>query len=209
MTDQATTYKVLILGDSSVGKTSLLLRFIDGKYDDSGIASIGMDLKIKFLKHQDRKIQLEIWDTAGQERFHCITKNYFKGTEGIVILYDITKRETYANVKNWMTSIKETLNMKDIGVVLCGNKCDCDDSERNVSYEDGKKIADHYGVDFLETSSKEDINVNQTFITLIEGMMKAEGKNKDKSPNKKRSASKLEMRNNDDVKEKQKKECGC
>lgn len=208
MTEQSTTYKVLILGDSSVGKTSLLIRFIDGRYDDSGLASIGMDLKIKFLKHKDRKIQLELWDTAGQERFHCITKNYFKGTDGIIILYDITNRTTYLNVKNWMTSIKETLNLKDLGVVLCGNKCDCDDSERNVTYEDGKKIADNYGVDFMETSSKDDINVNQAFISLIEGMMKAEERNKDKST-RKRSSSRLEKKSTEEVKEKHKKECGC
>lgn len=212
MTEQPKSYKVLILGDSSVGKTSLLIRFIDGKFNDSGLlSSVGMDLKIKMVKHQDRNIQLQLWDTAGQERFHSITHNYLRGSNGVVILYDITKKETFLNISNWMKSINEELNIEDIGIVLCGNKCDCEDFDRDVQYEEGKKVADDYGVDFLETSCKEDINVNQTFITLIEGIMKVEERNKEKDSTRQRSSSKLEKRSINEIEEKneRKKKCGC
>ena len=216
MTEQPKSYKVLILGDCSVGKTSLLIRYIDGKYNDSELlSSVGMDLKIKFLKYQDRDIQLELWDTAGQERFHSITNNFLKHSDGVVILYDITNKETFVNIKYWVKSINESLNIKDIEVVLVGNKCDCDDFDRDVTYEEGKEVADKYGVDFFETSCKEDINVNQTFITLIEGMMKVEERKKEIASTRERSSSKLEKRSTNEKedknerKEKQKKECGC
>ena len=138
-----------------------------------------------------------------------------KRSDGVVILYDITNKQTFVNIKYWVKSINESLNIKDIGVVLCGNKCDCDDFDRDVTYEEGKEVADKYGVDFFETSCQEDINVNQTFITLIEGMMKVEERKKEIASTRERSSSKLEKRSTNEKedknerKEKQKKECGC
>ena len=205
MDEKPINFKVLVLGDMSVGKTCFLIRFCDGKFAEGSLATIGIDFRNKYLMHNNKKIELELWDTAGQERFRCITKNYFKGTDGIILIYDLTKRTTFTNVKNWMKSIKDVLNLKDIGVVICGNKCDCDDSERTVSVEEGKKMADHYGVKFYETSSKTDTNINQSFITLIEDMIAAEQASKG---SRKRSSSKIERRRKDDDK-KEKKDCGC
>lgn len=203
MAEEPLTFKVLILGDMAVGKTCLLIRFCDGKYQDGTLASIGIDFRNKYLMHNGHKIGLELWDTAGQERFRCITKNYFKGTDGIILIYDITKNQTFQNVKGWMNNIKESLNLKEVGVVLCGNKCDVDDCDRQVSYEDGQKVAEHYKIKFFEISSKQDINVNETFVALIDQMIEIE--NESNKAGRKRSSSKLEKSD----KKGKKKECSC
>lgn len=202
MDDSAKSFKVLILGDMAVGKTCFLVRFCEGKFEQSMMSTIGIDFRNKYLMHEGQKIELELWDTAGQERFRSITKNYFKGTDGIILLYDITNRTTYSNVKTWMMSIKDMLNIKDLAVVICGNKCDCSEEERAVSKEEGEKIANQYKVKFLETSSKSDINIKETFIELIDTMNRLNlGKNKTRM----RANSKLE-RNKNKV---EKKECNC
>ena len=203
MVEEPLTFKVLILGDMAVGKTCLLIRFCDGKFQEGTLASIGIDFRNKYLMHNGHKIGLELWDTAGQERFRCITKNYFKGTDGIILIYDITKNQSFANVKGWMNNIKESLNLKEVGVVLCGNKCDVDDCDRQVSYEEGQKLADHYKIQFFEISSKQDINVNDTFVALINQMIEIE--NNSNKTSRKRSSSKLEKSN----KKEKKKECSC
>ena len=202
MDDSAKSFKVLILGDMAVGKTCFLVRFCEGKFEQSMMSTIGIDFRNKYLMHEGQKIELELWDTAGQERFRSITKNYFKGTDGIILLYDITNRTTYSNVKTWMMSIEDMLNIKDLAVVICGNKCDCSEEERTVSKEEGEKIANQYKVKFLETSSKSDINIKETFIELIDTMNRLNlGKNKTRM----RANSKLE-RNKNKV---EKKECNC
>ena len=162
-------YKVLILGDSSVGKTCFLLKYTDRVFNEVYMSTIGLDYRLKTLTLKNgKKVKLQIWDTAGQDRFRTITKNYYKGANGIILIYDITSTETYENVENWISQIKEEAS-PNVVIYLVGNKVDMED-KRKVSTEEGQKIADDNNLPFIETSAKSDININETFDNLVEKM---------------------------------------
>ena len=165
MSKKEAKYKILILGDSKVGKSCFLTRYADKTYQEDYLSTIGMDYKIKNYELENGDIiKLYIWDTAGQDRFRSITSNYYKGADGIILIYDITKQETFNNVRNWITSIKEEAPAKVV-LVLVGNKVD-DEKNRAVQQSEGEKIADEYNLPFLECSAKSDINVTETFDVL-------------------------------------------
>ena len=167
MTDEL-VYKVLLLGDSSVGKTCFLLRYCDKSFQEAHLSTIGLDYRLKSMTLQnDKNIKLQIWDTAGQDRFRAITKNYYKGANGIILIYDVTNKQSYENVKNWLTQIKEEANPNVI-IYLAGNKIDVEEEQRVITTEDGQKIADEYKLPFKETSAKNGINVNEIFLELVE-----------------------------------------
>lgn len=155
--------KVLIIGDSGVGKTCLLLRFCDNTFTTSHLATIGIDFKIKHLEVDGKKIKMQIWDTAGQDRFRSITQTYYKGAMGIILTYSATDRESFQNISNWMKQINEQAS-KDVSVVIVGNKSDM--PEKVVLPEEGKALADSYGLKFFETSAKDDLGVNDAFYTI-------------------------------------------
>ena len=162
-------YKVLILGDSSVGKTCFLLKYTDRVFNEVYMSTIGLDYRLKTLTLKNgKKVKLQIWDTAGQDRFRTITKNYYKGANGIILIYDVTSTETYENVENWISQIKEEAS-PNVVIYLVGNKVDMED-KRKVSTEEGQKIADDNNLPFIETSAKSDININETFDNLVEKM---------------------------------------
>ena len=173
-------YKVLLLGDTTVGKTCFLMKYTDKTFQDVHISTIGLDYRLKSMVLKNGKnIKLQIWDTAGQDRFRAITKNYYKGANGIILIYDVTNPKTYDNVKNWVTQIREEAS-PNVVVYLCGNKIDMEE-ERKVKTEEGKKLADEFGLPFYETSAKNDININETFEDLVEGIntnVKNEGNEK-------------------------------
>ena len=159
-------YKILLLGDSSVGKTCFLMRYSDNTFQEIHMSTIGLDYKLKNVQLDDGKIvKIQIWDTAGQDRFRSITKNYYKGAHGIILIYDVTSRKTFENVKNWVSQIKEEVSDKVI-IILVGNKID-DESNRKVSKEEGKKMANDCGLDFFETSAKSGLNIDSTFNELV------------------------------------------
>lgn len=160
-----TTYKVLIIGDTSVGKTALLNRFSDGSFHPSLVSTVGIDNKNKVISLEDEDIKLQIWDTAGQERFRTLTNAYFRGADGALLLYDISKRETYLNVADWMESVHT--HATGIQVVIVGHKCDLED-QRSVSREEGEKLAENYNCQFVEVSAKAGINCTKVFIQLAE-----------------------------------------
>ena len=161
-------YKVLLLGDSTVGKTCFLLRYCDKTFQDAHLSTIGLDYRLKSMTLKNKKnIKLQIWDTAGQDRFRAITKNYYKGANGIILIYDVTNLQTFENVKNWITQIREEAN-KNVVIFLAGNKADLPEESRAVQKEDGQKMAEEYNMPFQETSAKEGINVNETFQELVE-----------------------------------------
>ena len=161
-------YKVLLLGDSTVGKTCFLLRYCDKTFQEAHLSTIGLDYRLKNMTlASGKKIKLQIWDTAGQDRFRAITKNYYKGANGIIIIYDVTNPQTYENVKIWITQIREEANPNVI-IYLAGNKIDVDEEEKLVKTEDGQKIANEFNLPFFETSAKEGINVNEAFESLVE-----------------------------------------
>lgn len=154
-------FKLLLIGDSGVGKSCLLLRFADDTYTESYISTIGVDFKIRTIDLDGKTVKLQIWDTAGQERFRTITSSYYRGAHGIIIVYDVTDRESFNNVKNWMVEI-DKYAMEGVSKLLVGNKCDLS-AKRAVSYEEGKEFADSCNIRFVETSAKNAHNVEQAF----------------------------------------------
>lgn len=157
-------FKLLLIGDSGVGKTCLLFRFSEDAFNSTFISTIGIDFKIRTIELDGKKIKLQIWDTAGQERFRTITTAYYRGAMGIMLVYDITNEKSFDNIRNWIRNIEEHAS-KDVEKMILGNKCDMND-RRNVSKERGESLAIEHGIKFMETSAKASINVDEAFFTL-------------------------------------------
>ncbi|VDM61080.1 unnamed protein product [Angiostrongylus costaricensis] len=157
-------FKLLLIGDSGVGKSCLLLRFADDTYTESYISTIGVDFKIRTIELDGKTIKLQIWDTAGQERFRTITSSYYRGAHGIIVVYDITDQESFNNVKQWLQEI-DRYACENVNKLLVGNKCDLT-AKRAVEIQAAKEYADQLGIPFLETSAKSSTNVEQAFLTM-------------------------------------------
>ena len=157
--------KLLIIGDSCVGKSCLLLRFTDGNFTPSFISTIGIDFRVRTIPIGDVKIKAQIWDTAGQERFRTITTAYYRGAQGILLVYDVTNKTTFNNVVNWIRQLKSHAS-ENVTIILVGNKCDLTDN-REVTYNEGKEKADSYNCKFFETSAKTGFSVEDTFMELM------------------------------------------
>jgi Ras-related protein Rab-1A len=157
-------FKLLLIGDSGVGKSCLLLRFADDTYTESYISTIGVDFKIRTIDLDGKTIKLQIWDTAGQERFRTITSSYYRGAHGIIVTYDITDRDSFENVRQWLQEI-ERYACPNVNKLLVGNKSDLE-AKRAVEYAEAKAFADEQGIQFLETSAKSATNVEKAFVTM-------------------------------------------
>ena len=169
-----TVYKVLLLGDTTVGKTCFLMKYTDKTFQDIHMATIGLDYRLKTMKLKSGKdIKLQIWDTAGQDRFRAITKNYYKGSHGIILIYDVTSLKTFENVKSWVSQIHEEISDKVV-IYLVANKIDMDDL-RKVTKEEGKKLAEELDVPFVETSAKTGENIDYIFSDISERIDKVFG----------------------------------
>nr|AAB28535.1 ras-related GTP binding protein possessing GTPase activity [Oryza sativa] len=176
-------FKLLLIGDSGVGKSCLLLRFADDSYLESYISTIGVDFKIRTVEQDGKTIKLQIWDTAGQERFRTITSSYYRGAHGIIVVYDVTDQESFNNVKQWLNEIDRYAS-ENVNKLLVGNKCDLAEN-RVVSYEAGKALADEIGIPFLETSAKDATNVEKAFMTMageIKNRMASQGRTNASKP---------------------------
>jgi len=156
--------KLLLIGDSGVGKSCLLLRFSDDSFTTSFITTIGIDFKIKTVEVDGKKIKLQIWDTAGQERFRTITTAYYRGAMGILLIYDVTDDNSFQNIRGWMRNIQQHAS-EGTNQILIGNKADMKD-HRVISPEAGKALADEYGMAFYETSAKQNVNVAEAFYSI-------------------------------------------
>ena len=162
--------KIITLGDSMVGKTSLILRYLENTFSSNYLSTIGFDIKKKFIKFENGdKIKLIIHDTAGQERFKSLSANYIKKTNGILIIYDITNKQSFINVENWIKCAKEEIT-KEIPIYLVGNKSDLEE-ERMIKTEDGDNIAIQYGLKFYETSCQNGNNVEKCFTDLAKDVI--------------------------------------
>lgn len=161
--------KAILVGNSAVGKTCINLRYTDDKFSPSFITTIGIDFKIKNVNVDGKNIRLQIWDTAGQERFVAITKQYLRGGHVILLVYDITDRESFENVENWINTIYDKAD-SDVCILLVGNKIDME-KKRVVMYEEGEKLAKKFKVPFFECSAKTGENINKIFDVAIEKYM--------------------------------------
>ena len=157
--------KLVIVGDSACGKSSLLLRFADDSFDSRHISTIGVDFKIRTImnKEDNRRLKLQLWDTAGQERFRTITQAYYRGAHGVMVVYDTTRAGSFENVKRWMIDVEQYA--PGVPIVLVGNKVDLVE-ERQVDTEVGKEYASFLGAGFIETSAKTDDNVEECFLEM-------------------------------------------
>lgn len=165
MSDYDQLFKLIIIGDSGVGKSCLLMRFGDDSYTDSYISTIGVDFKIKTVEVAGRTCKLQLWDTAGQDRFRTIVASYYRGCHGVVLVYDITDRESFEHVETWHQE-SQRLAPRQVFYLLVGTKSDR--TEREVSEEEGQQLADRLGVLFSEVSAKTGRGVDAAFLGLVE-----------------------------------------
>ena len=157
-------FKLLLIGDSGVGKTCILFRFSDDAFTSTFISTIGIDFKLKTIELNGKIVKLQIWDTAGQERFHTITTSYYRGALGVMMVYDITDKKSFDDITNWLRAIQEHAN-PNVEKMIIGNKCDMED-RRVIPKEKGEAVAKENDSLFLETSAKGNINIEEAFIQL-------------------------------------------
>ncbi|KAF9132193.1 GTP-binding protein [Mortierella sp. 14UC] len=162
--------KLLLIGDSGVGKSCLLLRFSDDSFTPSFITTIGIDFKIRTIELDGKRIKLQIWDTAGQERFRTITTVYYRGAMGILLVYDVTDERSFSNIRNWFSNIEQHAS-EGVNKILIGNKCDMPD-KKMISKDQGQALADEFGIKFLETSAKSNIGVEEAFYSIARDIKK-------------------------------------
>ena len=178
--------KILLIGDSSVGKTSILLRYVDDEFNDSYISTIGIEYKIKTINVNNKKITMRIWDTSGQERYRSITQNFYRNANGILFVFDVTKKESFNNIKLWLTDSQNC--EANISKILIGNKIDLEE-EREVSNETIENFASKKEMKFFETSAKEGTNIDLIFRELAELILS----------NKFEELDELDVNNNNDI----------
>ena len=155
------------LGNSNVGKTNIINNFLGLQFTDKNITTIGIDFKIKnVILENNSKLKVKIWDTAGQERFRSMAYNFLKNIQGILLIYDLTDESSFISIDRWINNLENKLDMKNVPIILVGNKNDKED-ERKIYYEKGLKYAQKYNFKFFEMSAKTGENVNEAFLTLI------------------------------------------
>ena len=186
--------KLLTLGETGVGKTSIILRYTENSFLNSQIYTIGIDCKIKKIKIDNKVINVLIWDTAGQERFRNITSHYFNNADGILLVYDISNRESFEKLNYWLNEINQKIDKNKINLILVGNKRDIinfnnskteneEDNinnikcKREISYEEGEKMAESCNINFIETSALNSYNIEKCFDILINEIINKKGKN--------------------------------
>lgn len=156
--------KLLLIGDSGVGKSCLLLRFCEDQFTPSFITTIGIDFKIRTIDLDGKKVKLQVWDTAGQERFKTITTAYYRGAMGILLVYDVCDEKSFNNIRSWYANVQQHAS-ENVVLILVGNKSDMTD-KRVISTEQGKALADELQIPFIEASAKTTDNVEETFFSL-------------------------------------------
>eukprot|EP01090_Pellita_catalonica_P002704 TRINITY_DN12278_c0_g1_i1.p1 TRINITY_DN12278_c0_g1~~TRINITY_DN12278_c0_g1_i1.p1 ORF type:complete len:230 (+),score=20.64 TRINITY_DN12278_c0_g1_i1:29-691(+) len=174
-------FKIVIVGDSGCGKSSLLLRFTDDNYSNMYISTIGVDFKFRTLKMDGKTVKLQIWDTAGQERFRNITSSFYRGAHGVILVYDITNPESFANIETWLSDIDRhyyspsTTNVGKPSIILVGNKSDLEADQRKVSLDAAQKLANRNKLLAIEASAKQASNVETAFVNLVTEILERVG----------------------------------
>ncbi|KAG8236775.1 hypothetical protein J437_LFUL016889, partial [Ladona fulva] len=160
-----------------VGKSSLLVRFADNTFSGNYITTIGVDFKIRTVELDGERVKLQIWDTAGQERFRTITSTYYRGTHGVIVVYDVSNGDSFANVKRWLHEIEQNCDV--VNRILVGNKNDAPD-KKVVLTEDAQRFADQMGIQLFETSAKENINVEEMFMAVTRQVLRTKKERKER-----------------------------
>lgn len=156
-------FKYIIVGDMGVGKSCLLHQFTENKFLPDSSHTIGVEFGMRMVETMGKTVKLQIWDTAGQERFRAVTRNYYRGAAGALLVYDVTRRSTYQNLSTWLSDARRHLTNPNTVIMLVGNKTDLD-KQRQVTFEEAAKFAEENGLIFIETSAKTGTNVEDTFL---------------------------------------------
>ncbi|XP_059479430.1 ras-related protein Rab-8A isoform X2 [Neocloeon triangulifer] len=201
------TYKILVLGDSNVGKTCIVHRYCDERYYDTYISTIGIDFKQKIINLDGKPVKLQIWDTAGQERFRTLTTAYYRGAMGILLMYDVTSLESFNHLSYWLRNIEENAN-PDVIKVLVGNKCDYT-SHRCVETERGIKIAENFEMPFFEVSCKQNINIERAFLTLARNIREQSESKQALGNDREKSSSEIKLSGGDSTRITEQWRCNC
>jgi Ras-related protein Rab-18 len=160
-------FKILIIGDSGVGKSSLLLRFVDDEFNEKQLSTIGVDFKVKYMTLNQKRLKLAIWDTAGQERFRTLTSSYYRGAQGIILVYDHTVPASFENLRYWLDEVRKYSTQADAIKMLVANKVDKESDGRKVTREEGEEFAISNSMLFIETSAKTKQGVKQAFEEVV------------------------------------------
>jgi len=163
-------FKILIIGDASVGKSSILLRFTDDTFDEHIQSTIGVDFKVKHIEVEGKRVKCTVWDTAGQERFRTLTSSYYRGAHACILVYDVTRMDSFENLEQWLKEVQMYSPGNGEGIVklLVGNKCDL---ERKVPKERADDWARSQGMMFLEASAKTRLGIRQVFMEVVKKML--------------------------------------
>ncbi|KAJ0052616.1 hypothetical protein Pint_01461 [Pistacia integerrima] len=158
-------FKIVLIGDSAVGKSNLLSRFSRNEFDNNSKATIGVEFQTQVVEIDGKEVKAQIWDTAGQERFRAVTSAYYRGAVGALVVYDITRRSSFDSIKRWLEELTTHCDTT-VARMLVGNKCDLENI-RDVSIEEGRSLAEEEGLFFMETSALESANVQTAFEIVI------------------------------------------
>ena len=161
--------KIMILGNTSVGKTSFIIKYTENTFQEVYLSTIGIDYKIKKLTYNEQKYNLYIYDTTGEERFRSLSFNLIKFTEGVILMYDITNKSSFKSIPEWIESAREHKG-ENYPIIIIGNKIDLEE-RRKITTEEGENLAKKYGLDFFEISNKEDINIKEAIFTLFKKVL--------------------------------------
>ena len=159
--------KILTLGDTMVGKSSIVLRFSEDKFDENQFATIGIDFKTKYIKIGEYSVKVLIWDTAGQEKFRNIAKQYYKGANGVLLIYDVTNKKSFERIAYWMNELKDNNQIKELDICLVGNKIDLEG--RVITREEGEKFALDNDIKYFEVSAKTSEGIEELFTSVTKG----------------------------------------
>ena len=194
--------KILTLGDTLVGKSSIVLRFSDNRFDDNQLATIGIDYKTKYIKVKDASVKVLLWDTAGQEKFRNIARQYYKGANGVLLIYDVCDRKSYERIGFWMDELKQNNEIEQLYIILVGNKIDLEE-KRVVTREEAEKYAEDNNINYLEVSAKTGEGILDLFNEVTKGTMDKVFNDQDNNEDKEKIKTYLDTNSN----RKRKKKC--